>query len=684
MSWIYTSNAAILHITAIISLLVGILVIRRRNTPGGMPLAILMFIVAEWSLTSGLATAAVGLNNKILWSKLEYIGVVLAPTMFFIFTQEYAHNNAWSRTRNLVLLSIVPVTGYILAVTNWHGLIWTSFTPISGKSNEILYGHGIGFYVLLAYAYMLILAGILTLGRAWLQAKGPYRKQVTVLLLGSIFPFAGGILYILIPGFLSGLDITPVCFSFTGLVIALGVLRYRLFDLAPIPRDILIDSMEEGILVLDAQNRIVDVNPVAQNIIGSTSDQMLGHPASEVLGSWPGLSKFIEGHARVETELGLNTEPPRHVHLQVTPIHDFHGNLTVNLLVMRDVTQRHKIQAELAHTIEELGILNNISLAVSSGLDMEHVLKALHDQCKQVVEADIFYVALYNEQNSLIHIPLFFERGHYQAGPTRDIQDHPGFIGKIIGDRKTMVLNGTVSPNTRPLNLEKSVLNPPTNSYVGIPLIVRERVIGVLALQSYRRNAFSDDKIRTLERIAIQAAIAVENARLYSEVQRLAIVDELTGIYNYRGLLELGKREVERAVRFHHPLSVLFFDVDDFRSFNNTYNHATGNIVLKSIAQNCQSILRSVDILTRFGGDEFVALLPETDLEHAEAVAHRMVKEICEKKIPTTFGELEVTISVGLTTLNEARPDLASLIDQANHAEHKAKLGRKGIVVVAA
>jgi diguanylate cyclase (GGDEF)-like protein len=170
---------------------------------------------------------------------------------------------------------------------------------------------------------------------------------------------------------------------------------------------------------------------------------------------------------------------------------------------------------------------------------------------------------------------------------------------------------------------------------------------------------------------------------LYSEIQRLAIVDELTGIYNYRGLQELGAREVERANRFSRPLSVLFFDIDNFRNFNNSYNHATGNVILKSIAERCRAILRTVDVLARFGGDEFVALLPETDISSAHIVARRMVEEIAASKINTSFGELNVTISIGVTVLSEDRPNLSALIDRANNAEHKAKQGQKGIVIVA-
>jgi len=684
VTWTYTLYAGILHATAIISAYVGFMAVRRRNTSGAGTLALLMFAVAEWAFTSGLEAAVIGIPYKVFWSKMEYLGAVSAPTLFLVFALAYGQKTRWLKPVYLVLLSIVPLTGLFVAATNEsHGLIWTNFTPNPTLPNVLIYGHGIGFFIQIAYDYLIISVGILILLGVWIHTKQPYRRQTGILLLGSLFPFVGGIGYTFFPNFLPGLELTPVSFSLTGLVIAFGILRFRLFDLTPIARDVLIENMDEGILVLDAQNRVVDFNPMAQSILGTTAKENLGQPITKVFTFWSGIAKRLQNSDKIETEFRLGTDPPRYIQLHISPLFDQQKQMTGRLLIFRDVTKRQQTEVELARTIEELGIINHISLAVTAGLDMEHVLKTLYEQCSQLVPIDIFYVALYDEANSLIHIPLFYERGHYQAGPSRDIKDRPGTIGNIIQSRKTLYISNTIKSDTHPLHQSESILDKPTRSYIGIPLTLRERVIGVMSIQNYRADAYTDDHIRILERIAIQAAIAVENARLYAEVQRLAIIDELTGIYNYRGLQELGAREVERAHRFNRPLSVLFFDIDDFRNFNNTYNHSTGNIILRAISELCRSILRTVDVLARYGGDEFVALLPETDIASAEAVARRMVEEIAADKIATPFGELCVTISIGVTALSEERTHLSALIDRANHAEHQAKQGQKGIVVIA-
>ncbi|MDP3186338.1 MAG: GAF domain-containing protein, partial [Anaerolineales bacterium] len=184
---------------------------------------------------------------------------------------------------------------------------------------------------------------------------------------------------------------------------------------------------------------------------------------------------------------------------------------------------------------EQLGIINRFSLAITSALNMDHVLKTLHEQCQQVAPCDVFYVALYDEASSLIHIPLFYENGQYHAGPSRDIHDRPGNIGAVIQARRTLYLSDSSRMDTRPYKQSTAALLRPTRSYVGIPLTLRERVIGVMSVQSYQPKAYNEDDIHILELIALQAAIAVENARLYAEEQRLAIFDELTGVYNYRG-----------------------------------------------------------------------------------------------------------------------------------------------------
>jgi diguanylate cyclase (GGDEF)-like protein/PAS domain S-box-containing protein len=674
-----------LLLNSLISALIGYILLSRRNIPGKTVLIMIMVAAVEVSLASAFEIASVGIPAKVFWAKIEYIGNQSGPVLFLIFALEYTFHEDWLTSRNVLLLWLVPLTTMLLAATNeWHNLIWTSFTPNPGNSSILIYGHGFWFYVCIVYDYLAILTGCIVLIRASIRSPQLYRRQIGILFVAALIPGLGNLIYL--TGFtpIQGLDTAPISFSLAILILSFGVYRFRLLDIVPIARGNLIEHMGDGVLVVDLQDRIADINPAAQKLIGVTAQDAIGQPAGTVLKAWPALIQRFRDVSQVQTVVRLDSNPPRYLDLNITLLYDRSHRYTGRLIVFRDITQRRQTEESLARNVEELKIINRISLAVTSGLDMDHVLKTLLEQCNQVAPIDVFYVALYDETNSLINIPLYYEDGKFETGPSRDINDNPGIIGTIIKGHQTMYLHDTINPITRPLKRQTKELKGPIMSYVGIPLTLRDRVIGVVALQNHLPDAYSEEQIHLLERIAIQAAIAIENARLYAEEQRLAIIDELTGIYNYRGLVELGTREVDRACRFKHPLSAVFFDIDGFRKFNNTYSHGTGNIILQTVAQRCRAILRSVDVFARYGGDEFAALLPETTLVEAEDVAKRLAEEVANTKINTSYGELGVTISIGVTSLKENIPDLFDLIERANRGEREAKQKHEGGIVTEA
>lgn len=680
MSWDYTIFAAILHISGIISTLVAVLASRHRRTIGAGTLALLLLAVAGWSLALGLETSVVGLENKVFFSKLEYIGSVTAPVLFLVFALEYSQQKAWLDRPVVLALFILPVSVLLAAWTNeQHHLIWTGFAFSSSQPNLLIYSHGPAFYAMLIYDYAMLLAAAGVLLQAWKRSRQPFRHQTMVLLASLLFPFLGGLLYSLNINPFPGFEATPVFFLISGALIAFDILKLQLFTLVPVAREILVENMQDGILVLDMEERIVDINPIALELIGISEPDAIGQPARQVLRSHPELVSCLNVNQAAASEIRLETQPPRILELNLTWMRGRRKNLTGRLVTFRDVTQRRLTEAALSQRNEETSIINRISLAITSGLEMNQVIRTLHEQCTHVAPIDLFYVALYDEAQALINVPVYYESGAYHPGEIRDVKEHPGMIGSVIVSQQTLYLRDTRSPLTRPV-ADSQKGGPQIKAYIGIPLVARKKVVGVMSIQSYMPNAYTEDQIRLLERIAVHAAIALENARLYGEVQRLAIVDELTGIYNYRGLIELGNREFERSRRFERQLSLLFFDIDNFREFNNLYSHSTGNILLRSLAATCRTVLRSVDILARFGGDEFVAILPETGTQDAQGVASRLVEEVARRKISTVHGELGVTISIGLATLNDSFSNLATLIEAANQAEREAKRNRRAVL----
>ena len=170
-----------------------------------------------------------------------------------------------------------------------------------------------------------------------------------------------------------------------------------------------------------------------------------------------------------------------------------------------------------------------------------------------------------------------------------------------------------------------------------------------------------------------QVGLALQNARLFEEIQQLAMTDELTGISNRRFLTELGRREINRAQRFARPFSILFMDIDHFKVVNDTYGHAVGDQVLRFLAEYCQKNLREVDVFGKYGGEEFVVLLPETDTSEAVIIAERLRDKIKNEPIATTVGPLAITVSFGVASFSQAMHDFDMLLYQADMAMYAAK-----------
>jgi diguanylate cyclase (GGDEF)-like protein len=208
---------------------------------------------------------------------------------------------------------------------------------------------------------------------------------------------------------------------------------------------------------------------------------------------------------------------------------------------------------------------------------------------------------------------------------------------------------------------------------VDVPLIVGGEVLGVLTVERVKLNAFDDGDFAILTAAATQASIAIERARLFHQVQKLAITDELTGMNNRRHFFDLAQAEFARTERFARPLSLMMLDLDHFKRINDTFGHPIGDVVLQSVARLCLNNVRQIDIMGRYGGEEFILLLPETDSPSAVQAAERLRTLVERKDIETPKGSLSVTISIGVATLTEGIKSLEKLIDQADEALLQAK-----------
>jgi diguanylate cyclase (GGDEF)-like protein len=218
-----------------------------------------------------------------------------------------------------------------------------------------------------------------------------------------------------------------------------------------------------------------------------------------------------------------------------------------------------------------------------------------------------------------------------------------------------------------------------------VPLIFQEKLIGMLALDSTMPNHFTSHHAMLVSAFADQVAIALEHARLFAEMQQMAITDPLTMLYNRRHFFDLAYREVKRTQRYRCPLSAIMLDVDHFKRVNDYYGHAVGDQVLRAVAEWCRSNLRATDIIGRYGGEEFVILLPETDRKQVRMVAENMREKLEQTLIVTDSQSLQITVSLGIATMAASTSDQYELDELLNRADHALlfakKQGRNRVVV---
>ncbi|HYS08350.1 MAG TPA: diguanylate cyclase [Myxococcales bacterium] len=229
------------------------------------------------------------------------------------------------------------------------------------------------------------------------------------------------------------------------------------------------------------------------------------------------------------------------------------------------------------------------------------------------------------------------------------------------------------------LNTQQPALND-GGQMMALPLIQRGAAIGVVCLETQR--PYSDAEVRLALSLTQPAAMAVENARLFDEVQRLATLDGLTGTFNRRHFMQMAQIQYDNARRLGHPLTAMMLDVDHFKRVNDRHGHHVGDQVLRTLAERCKSALRSGDVLGRYGGEEFAILLPGTTQQNAATVlAERIRRKVAEDPIETDAGAVKITVSVGVAAMDEETRHPEDLFKRADAALYEAKQAGRNRVV---
>ncbi len=454
-------------------------------------LSLLMLSMAIWSGFYSTRWMDIALGAKAFWFNLMFIGVASLPTLFLLFVLAFTHNNTWLTRRNLFLLSIHPVTLVLLQWTNsYHHLLYLSLKTVQVNNFMAMeYIRGPLYSVSVMYSYAIIGIALFLLGQG-------------ALYLGPLYMF-----------------------GLSAIIFAFSVLRANFLDLIPIARSHLVENMSDGILVLDAQHRIVDINPAMENFIEEKASFYMGKNAFDVFQPWMEKTDLPLDGVVTRTELKVPKDPSRYLDLRVTPLYDKRQLLNGRLMVFRDVTERKHVEKRLRYVNDRL-------------------------------------------QTQLIEIGL-----------------------------------------------------------------------------------------------------------LQSKLREQAIRDSLTNLFNRRYLEETLERELARAAREDYPVCVIMIDLDHFKRVNDTYGHEAGDEVLKALATTLSEQCRRGDFACRYGGEEFVVVMPNLNTDTAYERAENIRQSLNSLHVPYGHYHLTTTISIGIACYpinGDTRESILRAADQAMYGAKEA------------
>ncbi len=332
--------SAIYFFAAVVAFATSAYIWTRRDTLGASYLCGLMAATGWWSMWDGMGEMAVGLRQSIVFSELSHVGIQFVPLLFLLFVAQYTRQDKWLTARRTVLLTVVPVITIIAVFTNeWHGWIWPAVYLVQQPTGTVaVYDHGWLFWLSASYLHALTVAGAVLMVRAMVLRPALYRRQGIVILFAMAIPWIGNVLYLARLTPINGVDWTSVSFAMTGLLVTWAVFKMGLLELLPVARNVVFEGMSDGLLVLDLQLRIVDINAAARHMLGKAGGEIGGSVAQldgTIGPALAAMTRLAAAHA-VKT---LEVEGGRFLHLHCTPLRDKRSVLLGYVVSLHDVSE---------------------------------------------------------------------------------------------------------------------------------------------------------------------------------------------------------------------------------------------------------------------------------------------------------------------------------------------------------
>jgi diguanylate cyclase (GGDEF)-like protein len=343
------------------------------------------------------------------------------------------------------------------------------------------------------------------------------------------------------------------------------------------------------------------------------------------------------------------------------------------------IETNHKLEdtnMKLTFSIAEFYTLQQISEAIGSIFDISELLKFVNDVIIGVMGVNYSTIVLFDQKKSRLKV---------QSTNVLNKEDLA-----ILNDNINSKLLLDILENEKPIlvnevNSDKYdfIMTREIGSFICIPLISKSRKFGLILIEHKNRNTFTEENLRLVTTICKSVSMAIENAELYANLQELATIDGLTGVFNRVYFHQKFESEFKMAVNSGYDLTLVIIDIDFFKKFNDTYGHMFGDVVLRNVAQAVKNNMRATDTVARFGGEEFVIILPRTSVQEAFEKIESLRQKIANNIVKDNLISVSITASFGIASYPETSANQIELIRDADNALYKAKDSGRNCVKIA-
>jgi diguanylate cyclase (GGDEF)-like protein/PAS domain S-box-containing protein len=660
MSAGWAAFAAVLGANALLTGFLALRVWRKSHVPGSRAFGATMAALAIWAGGYAGETLAPSVGAKTAWLRFENLGIATLAPLFFLFALRYTGGSVAAFRRAAGVVFVVPLLTLLVlfsgAGASFH---YTSVRPFSDSGGPLVVAGGPWYHVQTVHSYLLMAAGTALILRAMLRRPQRYRAPAAILLLGIAAPWAANVTYLagrVWPGLSSPVDFTPLAFGVLGLVYGVGVFGLRLLDLVPVARDAVLEGLPDAVIVLDSEDRVVDVNHAAATRLGSRSVDLVGRRVDLALSSWPALGAHVREGTEKPRTLAWSGPPPGWLEVSVSPLLDRTGRRAGRVVVARDVTARHAageqirlLSAAIGSTASAVAISDpkgvclwvNPAFTRTTGYPPEEIVGQPLSRLKSGAHNEAFYASLW-----------------------KTILSGDVWVGEIVNRHRDGHLY-TEEQTISPVRDEGGQIT----HFVAVKQDVTER----RRMEEGLRAANETLQVQLAEIEALQAKLRDQ-----------AIRDSLTGVFNRRYLSETLGRETARARRDSRAYAVVILDLDHFKRINDTYGHKAGDRVLVAFGELLRAHTREGDLVCRYGGEEFVVLMPGSSAVSAARRAEVWRTALEAQHFSLKGEDVAITLSAGVACYPDDGSDGEAVLNAADEALYRAKgSGRNNVTTFA-